>query len=197
MVGARCSNVRVFCENEKVKFNEIGEVLFKENGVSGIVIFNLSAHFARNNIKNAEFFIDFLPNINENDLFFKFKERKNTLSNYKIKDFLTGLFMPCLCEKFLSTCKLNYESDVKTLSDEKLNQLIHLIKNYKIEMKGYENNYQVKTGGISLNSLLDNLESKTNKNLFFIGEAVNIDGVCGGYNLQWAFTSAAIVVRSL
>ena len=59
-----------------------------------------------------------------------------------------------------------------------------------------ENN-QIYAGGIELNDLTENLESKKIKGLYVVGEAVNVDGVCGGYNLQWAWTSGHIVGEQL
>ncbi|MDY2696281.1 MAG: NAD(P)/FAD-dependent oxidoreductase, partial [Eubacteriales bacterium] len=49
------------------------------------------------------------------------------------------------------------------------------------------------SGGVELNSLDNNLQAKNCKGLYFIGETVNVDGLCGGYNLQWAWTSGKIV----
>ena len=69
----------------------------------------------------------------------------------------------------------------------------YVIKNYKLSSCGHFENNQVCCGGVNLNCLDNNLQCKTNKNLYFIGEVVNVDGVCGGYNLQWAFTSGKIV----
>ena len=54
---------------------------------------------------------------------------------------------------------------------------------------------QVCTGGIPLENLSENLEYENN--LFFIGEIVDVDAMCGGYNLQWAFSSAALVADFL
>ena len=52
-------------------------------------------------------------------------------------------------------------------------------------------------GGVSLNEITDNLESKKEKGLYFAGEVLNIDGMCGGYNLMFAFASAETVAKSL
>ena len=83
------------------------------------------------------------------------------------------------------------------LTDNDISSLAHLIKNYIVTTEGYLNNNQVCSGGVELNSLDYNLQAKNCKGLYFIGEVVNVDGVCGGYNLQWAWTSGKIVGENL
>lgn len=56
---------------------------------------------------------------------------------------------------------------------------------------------QVTRGGIKVSEISDELESKLVKNLFFAGEVLDADGDCGGYNLQWAFTSAQKVAEAI
>ena len=56
---------------------------------------------------------------------------------------------------------------------------------------------QVTKGGINMNEVTDELESKIVKNLFFAGEVLDVDGDCGGYNLQWAFTSGKAVADAI
>ena len=71
------------------------------------------------------------------------------------------------------------------------------MKNLEFDIVSYYENNQVKVGGICLEDLDKNLQSKQYKNLYFAGEVCNVDGLCGGYNLQWAWTSAKIVGESL
>ena len=56
---------------------------------------------------------------------------------------------------------------------------------------------QVTKGGINMNEVTDSLESKIEKNLFFAGEVLDVDGDCGGYNLQWAFASGITVAETI
>ena len=83
------------------------------------------------------------------------------------------------------------------LSDKDIEVLAKLLESSKfraIKMSGFEK-AQVCTGGIPLENLSENLEYENN--LFFIGEIVDVDAMCGGYNLQWAFSSAALVADFL
>ena len=195
LAGVRVDNVKVICKS--VGFEEIGEVLFREDGISGIVIFNLSAYLARKNNFKQNIVLDFMPSISEQDLFQKLKDRAKLLKNYKINDFLTGFFIKQLNYDLLLKLKFNLEKRVEMLTDNDISSLSHLIKNYIVTTDGYLNNNQVCSGGVELNSLDDNLQAKNCKGLYFIGEVVNVDGVCGGYNLQWAWTSGKIVGENL
>ena len=194
LAGVRISNVKVTCKD--VGFEEVGEVQFREDGVSGIVVFNLSAFFARQN-KLFDFYLDFLPNLSSDELIEKLKNRRIKLNNYLIDDFLTGFFIKAINFDLLSKLKLDLNKKVCSLTDKNLLELASLIKNYKIEPLDFLNNNQVCSGGVCLDQLDQNLQALFCKGLYFIGEVVDVDGVCGGYNLQWAWTSGKIVGESL
>lgn len=195
LAGVRVDNVRVVCKD--VNFDEQGEILFREDGISGIVIFNLSAYLARNNNYNTDILLDFVPNLTEQDLFQMLKNRVNLLKNYKIDNFLTGIFIKQLNYDFMQRLKFDLDKKVSLLTDNQILSLAKLIKNYHINTLGYLNNNQVCSGGVELKSLDNNLQAKNIDGLFFIGEVVNVDGVCGGYNLQWSWASGKIVGENL
>ena len=195
MAGVRVDNVKVSCVN--ANFEEIGEILFREDGISGIVVFNLSAYLSRLNNFNSNIVLDFMPNITTEDLYKTLKNRATLLKNYKIDDFLTGFFIKQLNYELLQKLKFNLDKNVLSLTDSQIYSLAQLIKNFTITTCGCLSNNQVCSGGVELNSLDDNLQAKNTRGLFFIGEIVNVDGVCGGYNLQWAWTSGKIVGDSL
>ncbi len=195
LAGVRVDNVRVVCKD--VNFDEQGEILFREDGISGIVIFNLSAYLARNNNYNTDILLDFVPNLTEQDLFQMLKNRVNLLKNYKIDNFLTGIFIKQLNYDLMQRLKFDLDKKVSLLTDNQILSLAKLIKNYHINTLGYLNNNQVCSGGVELKSLDNNLQAKNIDGLFFIGEVVNVDGVCGGYNLQWSWTSGKIVGENL
>ena len=63
--------------------------------------------------------------------------------------------------------------------------------------KGFDSS-QVTAGGVSLNDIdVNTMESKTCKDLFFTGEVLDVDGICGGYNLTWAFTSSEAAAKEI
>lgn len=197
MDGVRISPARVTCDVDGVEFKEIGEVLFKKDGISGIVIFNLSSYMARKKCYNFDVKLDFLPKISYQNLILRLKTRKLLLKEHYIKDFFVGMFCPAIAEKILSASRVNYDAKVRTLTDHQIEAFADKIKNYKMRTVGAGDNNQVCSGGILMDELDENLQSKKLKGLYFCGEVVDVDGVCGGYNLQWAWTSGKIVGENL
>lgn len=195
LAGVRVSGVLVKCPS--VNFEEVGEVLFREDGISGIVIFNLSAHLARTRKFSAQIYVDFLPNKTAEEVKFLLYERKKLLKNYKIDDFLTGFFNKNINFELLTKISVNLNKPVSELKEQDIFNLATEIKNYKIDCFDSLNNNQVFSGGVCLGELTDNLESVKIPGLFFVGECVDVDGVCGGYNLQWAWTSGKIVGENI
>ena len=187
--GVRQKNVNAsLVVNNKVIKQETGEVLFKENSISGICIFNLSNYYKGE--KDCKIVLDLLPMFNNSKLSLLLQERTKiyTLSN----NILNGFFYKALCLNILEKCNL-LNKNSKDLCLEDINKLVSLIKNYNLNVIGYENNNQIFAGGVNLENLDNNLMLKSTDNLFFTGEACNVSGICGGYNLQWAWTSGYVV----
>ena len=85
------------------------------------------------------------------------------------------------------------------LSDKEISAFAKTLCALKIPVDGFGGNdkAQVSSGGIRLSSLRFNCQLNTRENLYVIGEAVNVDGRCGGYNLQWAWSSAAAAAKGV
>lgn len=195
LAGVRVSNVKLSANINGKTFNECGEVLFKDGGLSGIVVFNLSAYLARTGSYDAYVSIDLLPKISNEELLDKIKNR---VSKFElIKDIFVGMFANAVSSEIFSRCKIDLTKKTISLKESEMLKLCNCIKNFKFKINGcYENN-QVVSGGVSLNDLDDNMQSKKNAGLYFCGEVCDVDGLCGGYNLQWAWTSGYIVGDSI
>ena len=190
--GIKLSNVNVTVKtNDNIEKSEIGEVLFKDGGISGIVVFNLSTLFARNSNFNGEVKIDLFPSVTSEELFKKIEKRKAL--NVQLDKFFTGLFLPALANEIFKKSKINTNINSTKLSNDDINKLVKTIKNLTYKVNGCFDNNQVFSGGVKLECLDENLQSKIVPNIYFCGEICDVDGVCGGYNLQWAFTSGKIV----
>lgn len=177
--------------NSSLLKEEIGEIQFTDYGISGIVSLNLSGYVSR--LKNIKIIIDFMPEIDLKECFFKFNKNKTveelleTYFNYKLM--------------FVILKKANIKKDMKwsNLSKLDINNLIKIIKHFEINITGTLDfdRAQVTTGGISLNEVSDNLELKKNKGMYVVGEALDIDGICGGYNLASAFITGFVAGSNL
>ena len=165
------ANVSLF-ENGKLLHKEAGEVLFKDHGLSGIVIFNTMSLISRNPEKNHEISIDLLPDFSQDFL-------KNYRNSHKFSDLLLAFVNP----KIAAYLQDRFDSEdaiFKSLKDLRFT----FDKSYGFDFS------QVSIGGILVSEVGENLESKHEKSVFIIGELLDIDGPCGGYNLTWAFASA-------
>ncbi|MCQ2382940.1 MAG: aminoacetone oxidase family FAD-binding enzyme [Clostridia bacterium] len=188
LAGVRVSHVRV----KSSDFDEVGEILFKEDGISGIVIFNLSAHLARQHVSTGKIIIDLLPNWEAKRLAAVIQASIAEHPAYYLVDILEGLLHKSLARNIVT--KLHLASMLaRDCTATDVSALVNMIKNFVVIMTGYADNQQVYTGGVDLKDLDEYLQYQPIPGLFFIGEVVNVDGVCGGYNLQWAWTSSKIV----
>lgn len=191
----RVSNVKVTATCDNVSKSDFGEILFKESGISGIVIFNLSTLFARHHNFNGTISIDLLPTKSIAELNSILNKRKS--QNVLLSKIFVGIFQNQLADEILRQSKLNTNISSKDLSDNDILMLANTIKNLTFTVDGYYNNNQVISGGVPITDLTHNLEYKNIPNLYFTGEICDVDGECGGYNLQWAWTSGHIVGGAL
>ena len=170
--GIRVKAKVTLLEDGKKVHEELGEVLFKEHGLSGIVIFNTMSLIARNMHKNHEISLDLLPDFSEDYL-------KNYRKSHKFSELLLAFLNPKI-SAYLQDRFNNEENIFSSLKNLKFT----FDKSYGFDFS------QVSVGGVLASEVDENLMSKHEKNVFVIGELLNIDGPCGGYNLTWAFASA-------
>lgn len=165
---------------------EVGEVLFKDFGVSGIAVFNLSSEIARGRAKVGDMLtIDFMPEYSKAEVEDILRKRDNNLT---VGELLAGTFHSKVQERIIwaSGC------DVQDKAAGKIGAIANAIKNYRFTIEGLADSSlaQVMSGGLNVGEFDRNLMSLKVKNAYAIGEALDVDGDCGGYNLQWAFSSA-------
>ena len=172
---------------------ETGEVLFKDFGVSGIAVFNLSSEIARGRAKIGDMLtIDFMPEYSKAEVEDILTKRNN---NHTVGELLLGTFHSKVQERIIWAAGC----DANDLAQSKIGALANAIKNYKftIEGLGDVSLAQAMSGGLNVREFDDDLMSLKVKNAYAIGEALDVDGDSGGYNLQWAFSSAKAVAAAI
>lgn len=195
--GLRLSDVKVSVNVNGKVCSEMGEVLFKDHGLSGIVIFNLSSQFARQKENSGKVCIDLMYNLHRS------KEEIKQMLLARCQQFKTAsdIFLGLLNEKIGNYIlgKLDIKKDLscKNLTAKQVNDILNSITNLEFNVCGFYDNNQVVSGGVDLRELNENLQSNKYRHLYICGEAVDVDGVCGGYNLQWAWTSGFIVSNKI
>ena len=201
-------DARLNFETNDLKFEEIGEIQFTDFGISGVPILNLSRiiskHINDGNTVciNLDFYYnDEYSNYNEhiNNLVNKLIERKNQITYKSISDFLCGFLPDEINEVILKRSNIS-SNNIVNLSEKEIIHIAENIINFKIDIVATASfdNAQITIGGVDTSEInQDTLESKIVKNLYFTGEILDIDGKCGGYNLQLAYSTASIVADSI
>ncbi len=171
---------------------EIGEILFKDFGLSGIAVFNMSSEIARGSAKIGDIIkVDFMPDLSQAEVEALLRKR----GNIKVSELLIGTFHSKVVDRILWAANVSPDDEAQP----KISAIANAIKNYKftIEGLGDASLAQVMNGGLNVREFDDNLMSLKCKNAYAIGEALDVDGDSGGFNLQWAWTSAKVVADSI
>lgn len=180
------ASVRVVADNKTLQ-SECGEVLFTEYGLSGPPIFQLS-RFASHATKEIEYVLDLFPEQSINELSCLLAERRKALPDNML---LIGLLHKTVGREILK--------EFKGAQDD-MDALARILKNWTFSVRGTRGwaQAQVTCGGVELAEFSPlTLESKKAKGLYACGEVLDVDGDCGGYNLQWAWSSGAVAGRAL
>lgn len=169
-----------------------GDLLFCDYGVSGNAAFSLSAYLKGVNEPTLK--IEFLPNFSESEL------NKKLVPLAKNGASLERVFVSVLPSRLMQTLIKRAGFAPQNIATEKnVSAVNRLIKGLFVKVEGVLNfeSSQVTAGGVDVRDVNFDMQSKLKKGLYIIGEALNVDGDCGGYNLQWAFTSAAVCAENM
>lgn len=190
--GVRTNAVVNLSVDGLIKSQEEGQVQFTKEALSGICIFNLSRNVGKyiKENKKVKIIIDLIPNYDQ----FGLVEYLKSFSSYSIVDALSCVINNKL--SFVISKELGFvNKKMEDLTKVQLENVCFALKNmcFNITGTGDFETAQVTNGGASLDEFDCNLQSIKCKDLYAIGEVIDVDGKCGGYNLSWAFTSAIIV----
>ena len=184
-------------ENNKLIKDEFGEIQLTDYGISGICVFNLSNYVARGLYKgNKEVIsINFLPFLKNEEEAKIWLNNKTLVTNKNISNLLNSILNNKLANVILEKSKIDVNAKFNELSSYEQASIISQCINFKVDIKGTKNfeEAQVASGGVSLSEIdLETMESKLIKNLYIIGELLDITGDCGGYNLGLAWRTGYI-----
>ena len=205
LCGIRCKE-KIFKEISAVRQNGLltlydekhrfimscyGNIQFTDYGLSGIPAFQLSGTVGRmlEEGRHPVIEVDLLPGV----------------SVKKIADMIKGHEENCLLGIVNSRLAKGFEKKVRSEGlkpgkQEYINRLAYLVRHFEAEPERLPSfkNSQVTAGGISTGEISSaSMESKKKNGLYFTGEIIDVNGICGGYNLQWAFSTAFICGSAL
>ncbi len=186
--GVRAKGLVELLRGHEAVDRETGEIQFTEDGISGICIFNLSREYVRGDMIR----IDLFPEYSAEALAELLSDRKKALESRDMLQFFNGMLHKKLIPVVLDQLSLSPQRKAANLTQADTEKAVRFLKGWEIPVTGTKGwkEAQVTAGGIELSEIdTTTMESKLAANLYFAGELLNVDGKCGGYNLQWAWTS--------
>lgn len=195
--GLRMKGIaKLLLGNDEI-YKEAGEIQFKDDGISGIVIMNITSKLVR--LNSAKLLIDFMPNMEYDEIKEYIYQKIKVYENFDTSHLFVGLLPNLFATKILKDLNINLTQKMKYVNKKQIDALCNLIKEYPIDYTGtYDyDRAQVTVGGISLEEVNESLELKKLPNVYVCGELLDIDGLCGGYNLHFAFASGVYVAKNI
>lgn len=203
--GARITGKASLFVGDRLIKESTDDIIFQSYGLTGTAILDLSNEISISLMKkeNPTVLIDFFPAYRKEDLEKRIRFLINSYPKRCIYQILLGLVNDRLIEDILTKARIDVKKKGKDLSDKDMAMLIQILKEMRFHIRDINDktNAQVTIGGIDTRFVDDKtMESKKHKNLYFCGEILDVSGSCGGYNIQWAFSSAKLAcdkIRSI
>jgi len=200
LAGVRSDGeIRLFVAG-KLAASDVGELQLTDYGISGIPTFQVSryASVGLHRKQDVAAVVNFLPAMGRQEAWNLMEERFASMEGRSCGQFMNGLLNSKLAGVLLELAKIPERQPVKSLDTGQKKRLFQVITGYEtriVAANPYEN-AQVCCGGVDVKQVQrETLESKLVKGLYFCGEILDVDGICGGYNLQWAWSSGAVAGR--
>ena len=188
LAGIRHEALLTLRSNGRLLYKEKGEVIFKKDGLSGICVMNAESIWVRNGSPKAEIELDLYPDESEE----KLSNRLKMLESQVGSSYLSAILVHELAEYV-------EQGAIRQFGNSSASAIASILKRltfHPVSTYGFEDS-QVTIGGIKKGNLDDNLQSKTEPGVYFIGECLDNDGLCGGNNLAWCLLTALKVKEDL
>lgn len=201
LAGIRCRGIVELTDGKAVLDYSEGEVIFtKEGGISGICVMDISGKAVEMLDRGNKPTVNVnLLGLAEDDVYPMLEFRREQFGSRNITAALTGMMPRVLCEFVCRFAGFDPADSISGLGDQDLRKLAEAVCALKIPVDGYggTDKAQVTSGGVKLSCMNESMQYRSHKGLYIIGEALNVDGRCGGFNLQWAWASAAAAAKEV
>ncbi len=190
LAGVRSEGKVTLMVDGREMAHDRGEIQFADYGISGIPVFQISsqAAYALAEGKKVQVFIDLFPEHDKKRLIRMLNAREKQFAGASAQVFETGILNRKLIRECLKLAGLKGEYPLPSM--ERLADVLKCLPATITASRGYDF-AQVCAGGADMSQIdAKTCESRLHKNLYIIGELMDVDGICGGYNLQWAWTTA-------
>ena len=200
--GVRVDTELSLFEGEKLLFRDRGELQCTEYGISGIVVFQCSrlVHELLEKNGKAMLSLSFFPEFKEEDFLRFLLKRKEERSAQYGRDFLLALLPDKLVSVLFQKAQFPVDKTLSEISKDKIRELCRLLFHFPFKASKIADftKAQCTAGGISVSEVHpESMESKLCPKLYFAGEILDVDGLCGGYNLHFAFGSGILSGRAM
>ena len=195
--GVRTDGKVSIYENKKRMGSDSGELQITAYGISGIPVFQVSRHAAKSLYykRRVRAEIDFLPEISAEAMEGMCRHMRKRDGERTVFQVLLGVFNRKLIPCLLKNAGINPQCRMSELDNPGLERLIRACKSFPLEIEdtnGFDS-AQVSAGGVRLTEIdPGTMESRRCGGLYLAGEILDADGICGGYNLQWAWAGGCI-----
>ena len=201
LAGVRANgSVSIWTEDRCIA-RDTGELQLTNYGISGIPVFQVSRYASRLLYEKRDVYavLDFMPDFTHEQMTAFLRARAKTRPEKTAGMFLIGLFHRKLADLWIKLSGISREKTAGELTDEEIMRLARLIKSMKVSVTGTNSfeQAQVCCGGVDTAEVNpDTLESLYVPGLYFAGEILDVDGMCGGYNLTFAWASGYVAGKS-
>ncbi len=188
-------------ENDKFLKSDLGEVQLTDYGISGICVMNLSSLVSKAlyQKQKVKVHLNFLPNIEKENIDKWLTLRDNTLYQRTVIELLESIIPYKLLYILVSKAGIKSNCHYKSLTKKEKDDLINNLSDLTLEIRETKEIFkgQVVTGGIPINRIKTTLEDKEYAGLYYTGEILDVDGICGGFNLGFAWLSSIVVSEDI
>ena len=184
------------------KLKLTGDLIFTNNGIRGPVVLDFARELTPIIAKHNEvpLLISFLKGMNEEQIFTHIKKEIEKNPTATVLENLTTLLALSVATEICNICEIDTSEKFKNIDGIKREKLIKTLAWTPLTVTGHEGfkNAMITRGGVELKEIdSKTMQSKLISGLYFCGEVVNIDGPCGGYNLQWSFSSGFLAGKTI
>lgn len=200
--GLALKNIRLkITDSKKDIVSSIGELIFTRSGISGPLVFSLSAQIGDllQKSKSVSALIDLKPALSNEQLDSRLLREFKAAAKRTIKNVLKTLLPQSLINVFLGILKINPDKIVSYITQDERREIAYLLKNFRLDIArlGSIEEGMVTRGGVSLKEINPRtMESRIIKGLYFAGELIDVDADTGGFNLQAAFSTGFLAGES-
>lgn len=197
--GIRADVRLTLADGHETFFSEDGEILFCDYGISGKIVFAGSPYVSGHSFSGLFAHIDFLPGFSEAELALLLGERTREFPHLEPERLLLGIAKSQVARAVLARAGLPHVQGISRLSQADVARVAALCKDFSLRLTGLHSfdTAQVTRGGIRTDEVDPvTMMSRRVPGLYFSGEILDVDGDCGGFNLQWCWSSAEAAVRS-